>query len=671
MSAAQSEAESALQRCLDEYAHQQRNEDELATALTTICADVPQATWQGLSLLDQYHRRRVLGTALFRELKKRLTDIAFGGAGAHVSADGRTLARDSTSMTEGVRTPSQTAARTASSSERMETVARVDSQESTAWLDDAPVAPASAPAPEEPYVDPTTPRDRSTARMLEPTRADYAPARTPAGEPLQTSTRSTAHTVGSMTRHAARIGTTLDDRYMLIEPIVSGHISVVYKALDKKRMALPEAERYVAVKCPQEALRGDPRVVAAFKYEYTQAQSILHANIAKTFDFHGSTRDCYIVMELLQGESLDRLFERIAPRRLPTSRALTIVREIGHALAFAHDHSVVHGNLQPSNITITPAGELRVSDFAQSAGWLPPDTPPPQPADDLYGLACIAHELLCGRPPDPNSPPRDTRPDYARHLSPQQWRTLRSGLQETTALKNVSVRRWLAELDLQQADIRLPPLAVLESEVAQDTRKRQRTVLVAAVVGAATAIVAAFGVTAFLSSHSSPRTSTEPPIHLEPALPNTGNWDGEPSASPDQSTLPAGTGTAPTNDSTDSAAPSGTLPKVTFAADRYIVAPGETEAVLVVERGAPLDRKLTLRYFTVADSAQPGIDYVGYQYVGVVLPAGQSRARISIPLLQVQNRRRPVAFDVHLGATGNALPGRTVVARVVLPPTDR
>ena len=110
------------------------------------------------------------------------------------------------------------------------------------------------------------------------------------------------------------------------------------------------------------------------------------------------------------------------------------------------------------------------------------------------------------------------------------------------------------------------------------------------------------------------------------------------------------------------------LPTVSFTADRYEVNEHEGVARLVIQRSEPINKKLLLRWFTIAGSAQPGIDYVGLQYASVQMLPGQKSAEISIPLIQGPRNERDVSFDVRISATGEALPGRTLVAKVIVLP---
>jgi len=786
----QSAAEAALQPLLDAFARKDRTEQELATGLTDICAQHPGATWQALSLLDQYHRRRVLPIELFNALKKDLNAIAFGSAGAHVTADGQTISRLATSHTVSRTVRTAQFARAQPTPDSADITARfgrkTDRDPDSTSRRDAPVhyLPSKDPAlrrrddatsrrvspdntPSTPPVaqplletsadyipsdalddnasadfqaditaarlsDSTLPRSMRTAAPSEQIQEQleepvepyfeappaatieplvetlYRPQNEPRFEPQYQAQAAPQldHPDPFIRSLAQRAGTVLNGRYILIEPIVNGNVSVVFKALDKQRAALPEGERYVAVKCPHDNVQNDPRTVSAFRFEYAQSQSISHPNIARVFDFSATNDTCFIVMELLQGESLDRILERIAPRRLPTSRALAIVREIGVALAHAHDRGVIHGNLHAGNITIMRNGELRVADFGQAKGWqapraastpAPDSTQGPQPADDLYNLARIAHELLCGCNPEyaAINLGRKERPAYAKHLSAQQWRALQRALADSRLQRVTKVREWLADLDLRTAEIRLPELAVLETETARDPRNKRIAAIAAGAVGVALLVLGGVAIKSTLFSPSSSAVATnsqsiaEPPAttidsSADSTEPQT---DPTPLASYTERLSNAQVGNQETSqadqapESATDNAPTPTdevasrmesigsqLPYVSFTANRYEVPERQPAARLVIQRTAPTNRDLVLRWYTIPDSAQREIDYVSNERATVRIPAGKQYAEVFIPIVRGQRRDRALSFDVRISATSDALPGRPVSTKVVLLP---
>ena len=139
-----------------------------------------------------------------------------------------------------------------------------------------------------------------------------------------------------------RIGTLLAGRYVIEEVIGEGGMATVYRARHKL------VERPVAVKIMNPMLASDPIVRERFRREARSAQKLAHPNIIEIFD-QGDTEDgtCYIVMELLRGESLSAIVHK---KRLEVDRAVHVMIQIARGIARAHDLEVIHRDLKPENI---------------------------------------------------------------------------------------------------------------------------------------------------------------------------------------------------------------------------------------------------------------------------------------------------------------------------------
>ena len=142
-----------------------------------------------------------------------------------------------------------------------------------------------------------------------------------------------------------RIGTLLAGRYVIDEVIGEGGMATVYRAHQKL------VDRPVAVKIMNPMLASDPIVRERFRREARSAQKLAHPNIIEIFD-QGDTEDgtCYIVMELLRGESLSALV-RDGP--LEVDRAVHVMIQIARGIARAHDLEVIHRDLKPENIFLS------------------------------------------------------------------------------------------------------------------------------------------------------------------------------------------------------------------------------------------------------------------------------------------------------------------------------
>jgi len=209
--------------------------------------------------------------------------------------------------------------------------------------------------------------------------------------------------------------------YRILGVIGEGGMGVVYRA---EHVLL---NRPAAIKLLQPEMTRNPDAVARFFNEARAATAIRHPGIVEVFDFGISNEgSAYIVMELLDGESLARRLTRGGP--LPAMRAIQFGRQIAGALAAAHSQGIIHRDLKPDNVFLVadpevPGGErIKLLDFgiAKLASepahltrtrtgalmgtptYMAPEQCRGVQLDhraDLYALGCILFECVCGRPP--------------------------------------------------------------------------------------------------------------------------------------------------------------------------------------------------------------------------------------------------------------------------------
>jgi len=134
----------------------------------------------------------------------------------------------------------------------------------------------------------------------------------------------------------------------------AGGMGVVYQARDTK------LGRNVALKILPEMFASDPERVARFKREAKLLASVNHANIAALYGLEQADGRHFLLMELVQG---DTLAERIARGPIPVEETLGIARQIIEGLEAAHERNVIHRDLKPANVKITPEGKVKVLDF--------------------------------------------------------------------------------------------------------------------------------------------------------------------------------------------------------------------------------------------------------------------------------------------------------------------
>src|SRR5437870_9727658 len=133
-----------------------------------------------------------------------------------------------------------------------------------------------------------------------------------------------------------------------------GGMGEVYRARDTK------LKRDVAIKILPEEFSRDPDRVARFQREAEVLASLNHTNIAAIHDVRESQGARFLVLELVEGETLA---DRIARGPLAVEEALGIARQICDALEAAHEKGIVHRDLKPSNVKILPGGRIKVLDF--------------------------------------------------------------------------------------------------------------------------------------------------------------------------------------------------------------------------------------------------------------------------------------------------------------------
>lgn len=205
--------------------------------------------------------------------------------------------------------------------------------------------------------------------------------------------------------------TTLGGRYGLTERIAVGGMGEVWKAKDKV------LGRTVAVKILKEEYTGDPGFLERFRAEARHTALLNHPGVANVFDYGEEDGSAYLVMELVPGEPLSNIIER--EKTLPADRVLNIIAQTARALAAAHAQGLVHRDVKPGNILITPDNRIKVTDFGiarladqvpltatgqvmGTAQYLAPEQATGQTAtaaSDLYSLGVIGYECLAGKRP--------------------------------------------------------------------------------------------------------------------------------------------------------------------------------------------------------------------------------------------------------------------------------
>ncbi|MGA2260527.1 MAG: protein kinase [Acidobacteriota bacterium] len=149
------------------------------------------------------------------------------------------------------------------------------------------------------------------------------------------------------------IGTTLS-HYRITEKLGAGGMGEVYRAEDTN------LDRQVAIKVLPDVFSGDPERLARFEREAKLLASLNHPNIAAIYGLEEAGGKRFLVLELVEGETLA---QRIHREALPVEEALEVCRQIAEGLEAAHEKGIIHRDLKPANVKITPEGKVKVLDF--------------------------------------------------------------------------------------------------------------------------------------------------------------------------------------------------------------------------------------------------------------------------------------------------------------------
>ncbi len=212
---------------------------------------------------------------------------------------------------------------------------------------------------------------------------------------------------------ATLVGTHLD-RYEIDAELGRGAMGVVYRARD------PKLDRTVAIKTVSLAglnAEAEQEYRKRFVVEAQAAGRLSHAGIVTIFDVREEEAEPYLVMEYVEGQSLQQLVSR-ENRSLPLSTTLRLVQEVAEALHYAHSQGVVHRDIKPANILVTSDGHPKIADFGiaklnqaeltmpgqvlGSPAFMAPEQLSDEGVDarsDLFSLGVILYYMLTGHRP--------------------------------------------------------------------------------------------------------------------------------------------------------------------------------------------------------------------------------------------------------------------------------
>jgi serine/threonine-protein kinase len=204
----------------------------------------------------------------------------------------------------------------------------------------------------------------------------------------------------------------VENRYALEEYLGSGGMAVVYRAKDRN------LERTVAIKLLKEEYSKDEDFRERFHQEAKAVANLIHPNIVTIHDFGLDDEKLYIVMEYVPGTDIKKEINRRG--QFPVDEAVTLITQACAGVGYAHRAGLVHCDLKPHNMLVTPDKRLKVVDFgiARALTSIHPDDQydvvwgspqyfspeqargmAPSPASDVYSIGVVLYEMLTGKTP--------------------------------------------------------------------------------------------------------------------------------------------------------------------------------------------------------------------------------------------------------------------------------
>lgn len=288
--------------------------------------------------------------------------------------------------------------------------------------------------------------------------------------------------------------------FRVLEEIGSGGMGVVYRARDQR------LRRKVALKVLPAGVLADSMIRERLMREAQTTSALNHPHIVTVFDIHSAGDRDFIAMEYVEGQSLDHV---IGEDGLPLDKALRYALQIADGLACAHEHGVIHRDLKPQNIMITPSDDVKILDFGLAKRFLPaaragetsidpglrtltapgvkvgtpafmsPEQIESRPIDarsDVFSYGCLLYQMLTGVNPFQRrnailifKAVLSDQPESLRAIKPglpvELERILNRALEKAPDARYQNMRELLTELELVHAELFGPTAQVTQPAV--------------------------------------------------------------------------------------------------------------------------------------------------------------------------------------------------------------
>ena len=272
-----------------------------------------------------------------------------------------------------------------------------------------------------------------------------------------------------------QVGSVLRDRFLLQEKISGGSMGVVYKAMDRRLAEAGSKDHWVAIKVLSPQLAENGQALRALQQEAAKGRCLVHSNIVRFVDLDRDDDLYFLIMEWLEGQTLADILDSKDAAVIDDAAAFRIVRQIGDALDYAHSRGIVHADIKPGNIMITPNGDAKLFDFGVARvrqqhadaefdpGVLGALTPAyssmqvltgeePIAADDVFSLGCLLYRLIAGyRVFGPRNAAEASqegmKPQRLKGLNDSQWKALKKALAYSRVTRFSSVREFVDALN--------------------------------------------------------------------------------------------------------------------------------------------------------------------------------------------------------------------------------